>query len=417
VQLPDWFKGGVATLVKDGRVLFVRDGKGTAGTWDPTDGTWRPATGLNKWRSEFAVIALRDGRVLLAGGRNDSDESYSSAYAWEPREDVWTKVGLMSIARAAPSIAMLPDGKVLVAGGYYAYKPRWGMTDPQLGAMLPTTQSGTGLRVRAASLRLPVADVDVPPGGRALATAEIFDPATGEWSTARPMHFARAGAPAVTLADGRILVTGASPANVEIDEHAYDTAEIYDPATGRWSLIRDTEWIPMSELRRQGMPEWALGLATGGLPLDPGTLVALDGGGAVLVGESQWAKHEGEETRSFLYHRKGDRRTEIGTPWLAVWENVPNYRSYTSPGPRWLGAAAVRLPDGRVLVAGGDPDGMEVQPFQVTEARIYEPSTGKWRKAPSTPSALGASQGVLLEDGTVLVIGADGPVFRFYPGR
>jgi hypothetical protein len=70
-----------------------------------------------------------------------------------------------------------------------------------------------------------------------------------------------------------------------------------------------------------------------------------------------------------------------------------------------------------VLVAGGDPDGMEAQHPQTTEARLYEPSTGRWRKAPATPTALGACQGVLLEDGTVLVIGAEGPAFRFYPGR
>ena len=41
-----------------------------------------------------------------------------------------------------------------------------------------------------------------------MATVEIFDPATGAWTKADPMRYARYGAIAVTLADGRILVAG-----------------------------------------------------------------------------------------------------------------------------------------------------------------------------------------------------------------
>jgi hypothetical protein len=422
VKVAGWFEGGEPILLADGRVLFVAHGDGKAATWNPQTGAWRKAAGLNKWRSQFAAIALRDGRVLIAGGRNTSDQSYSSAYTWDPGPDAWTKVGLMSTARAAASIAMLPDGRILVAGGYFAFAPDWGSVWPPSGPGLASfaartagSDPGTGPSVRLASVRLPLADVEVPPEGRALATAEIFDPTTGEWSTARPMRYSRAGAPAITLADGRILVAGAGPENVEMDWHAYSTAEIYDPASGRWSLIDQTGWIPARELRQQGVPDWALDLGTGGWPLSAGTLVPLPDGGAVLVGVSEWAKHEGEETRSFRFAADGNRRTEIGTPWLAVWENLKPYRSYTSPEPRWLGAAVVTLPDGRVLVAGGGGDSIEAESDTTREARLYNPATNRWRKAPAMPLAPGRSTGVLLADGSVLVAG-DGGFLRYYPG-
>ena len=41
-----------------------------------------------------------------------------------------------------------------------------------------------------------------------MATAELFDPTTGSWSQTGPMTYARIGAAAVTLADGRVLVFG-----------------------------------------------------------------------------------------------------------------------------------------------------------------------------------------------------------------
>ncbi|OGO57221.1 MAG: hypothetical protein A2V85_06975 [Chloroflexi bacterium RBG_16_72_14] len=415
-KLPGSTRPGLPVLLADGRVLLISDNGVSAAVWDPATGEWTATSGLNKARSRFAAIGLADGRVLVAGGINSIGESFSSAYAWDPATGDWTKVGIMTQARTAPSIAALPDGRVLVAGGYFAIEQDWGMvTPPDLAWTGPARTGGAGTATLAAFVP-PIADVEVPPYGHGLATAEIFDPATGEWSKARPMRYVRAGAPAVTLADGRVLVAGSTADEITgIDWETYSSGETYDPETGRWSLADETHWIDWDELRELGVPAWVRDVETGGDGLSPGTLVALDDGDAVMIGRSEWAKHQGEETRSFRFDADGGTWREIETPWLAAWENDEPYRTYTSPGPRWLGASAVKLRDGRVLVAGGNNAGMEVEGGTSLAARLYDPATDAWTKLPKVPEPGASGAGILLADGSVMII-VGRSVMRFIPG-
>ena len=135
--------------------------------WDPAGGRWRDAGHLPKARGAFAAIGLPDGRALIAGGINADWFSYSSAYVFDPGSSRWTKTGTMAAGRTSPAAAVLPDGRVLVAGGgYYTGVPGEGRVG---GA-------------RLVGFHLPVADAWPGPTGHALATAELYDPATGTWS-------------------------------------------------------------------------------------------------------------------------------------------------------------------------------------------------------------------------------------------
>jgi Kelch motif len=330
----------------------------------------------------------------------------------------WSKVGLMHKARAAPAAAVLPDGRVLVAGGYFAFEPDG---DGELGPVIDLA----AYRTRPAegdhgSARLD--DVDAPPGGRAMATAELFDPRNGTWSTTGSMRYARAGAVAVTLSDGRVLVfgSGTDEGQVIVDDGALVTAEVYDPATGRFSLAGGLSGYNVDP------PAWAEEYMGGGGVGHVGTLVALDDGGALLVGHAEWVKHSADFSSSYRFDPTSNTWPEIGEAFVSVWDYGPRERSWSSSGRDLAGAIAVKLADGQVLVAGGGGMLVESQSSIVRTARRYDPATRRWVRLPKMPLAKTGATAVLLDDGSVLVIGggtARDPyddsrsTFRFTPSR
>jgi hypothetical protein len=408
-----------AVELGDGRVLVIGEWDGVTEAsppelWDPATGVWQATAPLNKLRSFFAAVALQDGRALVTGGLNDTEQSFSSTYVFDPDTETWTKVGLLGTARTSPSAAVLPDGRVLVAGGYFHVKPELGSapgTGIALAGYHPTTEPSEP--------RLD--DVDVPPVGAALATAELFDPATGTWSPTGALTYARVAPATATLADGRILVVGsrwtATGWPVEVGFGAFGSAEIYDPASGRFSQTGGLPDIDRAALEAQGAPG-ANPIPGGDPEVDyVGTLVALDDGGAVLVGYAQSWKHQGDITRSFRYDPTTGTWSEIGQTYIVIGE--PSPVMLTNPGaPDLTRAAVARLSDGSVLIAESSRN------LPTQSVHRYDPATTTWSELPSMPEPGGAvGPAVVRADGSVLVLvvtyGSDSDVssaIRFVPG-
>src|SRR5207244_2851418 len=72
-------------------------------------------------------------------------------------------------------------------------------------------------------------------GKVALATAELYDPATGTWSPTGSMATVRQKFGASLLPNGRVLVAGGDDEMANVATVYYASAELYDPATGTWS--------------------------------------------------------------------------------------------------------------------------------------------------------------------------------------
>lgn len=255
---------------------------------------------------------LNDGRVLVAGGFYAT--VLKSAEIYDPTTGTWSNTGNLVTARGGHTANLLPDGKVLIAGG-------------DGGGSLP----------------------------RPMASAEIYDPATGTWSATGSMEFPREDHTATSLPDGRVVVAGGT---VNFDD-GLNTAEVYDPATGTWSEtgnLNDGRWLHVAGL------------------LPDGTVLVAGGAGP---GRAQLASAE-------IYNPTTGQWTFTGSLAMA----------------RWLHAGAV-LADGRFLVAGGDR-----QPAYnpIAQAEIYDPSTGRWQSGGTTKGRVGPTV-TLLAHGRVLEAG------------
>jgi hypothetical protein len=401
----DWYGGPVVRLADGGALAIAGDGSAVA-RWDPRSATWTKGPGLNAPRSDFAAVALRDGRVLVVGGVNDRQQAYSSAYVYDPAVPGgrWSKIGLMGTARSAPAAAVLADGRVLVAGGAYVDRPAV-VEDRAPSAVAAAYHPGMPMSVGGRR------SDDVSPSHTvpALATAEILDPVTGTFSPTGSMRYARAGAQAVTLADGRVLVvapggelwvggdTGAS-----IDPRATGTTEAYDPATGRFTLVGSLPEIDRSAIAAAGVevPK------TDPWMTSTGTLVPLADGGALLVGHDVSWKHEADVVRTFRFDGGTGAWHQVGPAYAGVndWQ-AGVWRS--TPGVDLAGAYAAPLLDGRVLVAGGLESDTHGGLTEARTARTYDAATGTWSDLAPMPTGRQGGRTTTLSDGSVLLVGGD----------
>ena len=145
------------------------------------------------------------------------------------------------IAREFHTATLLPDGRVLIAGGM-----NWDLMtvaasaelyDPATGTFSPTGPMATARAAHTATLladgRVLITGGEYLDGGTNwayLSSAELYDPATGKFSPTGPMGSARWRHTATLLSDGRVLVAGGAD-----NKGGLVSAELYDPASGTFS--------------------------------------------------------------------------------------------------------------------------------------------------------------------------------------
>jgi WD40 repeat protein len=210
----------------------------TAEIFDPATEAFTPTGDLNEPRNGHTATLLPDGRVLISGGWGESDR-LSTAELFDPQTGTFSRTGSLSSPRAGMTATLLPDGRVLVAGGDSA------RDTPQLVAEIYDPDSETfslggslneGRFAHTATLledgRILFAGGS-PGEGNILASAEIYDPSSGEFTPTGSLNEVRYKHAAVRLEDGRVLVLGGSDENDWTGK--YSSAEIYDPASGEFA--------------------------------------------------------------------------------------------------------------------------------------------------------------------------------------
>lgn len=209
---------------------------------DVLHGSWTATGSLAAGRIGSSAVRLQDGRVLVAGGFQQSQAAMNSVEIYNPSSGTWSVAAPMISSRIVPSLVVLADGRVLVAGGRWDFLTNGNSTstaeiyDPSANTW---TRTGSMLTARETKLQL------LLPGGRAffiggshtvngainvLTSTELYDPSTGLFSAGPAMASPHGAGAISSLANGRWLVAGG------LNGAAIGaTAETYDAASNAWS--------------------------------------------------------------------------------------------------------------------------------------------------------------------------------------
>jgi N-acetylneuraminic acid mutarotase len=340
--------GATATLLSNGDVLVAGGGTAAAELYHSRTGTWSRTGSMSIARTNATATLLPDGDVLVAGGCCKPGNPFvglSSAELYDPSTGAWSTTGSMQKPRSGHTATLLQNGEVLVAGGACngtAYGCDGGsflvnlrsaeLYDPATGVWTATGSMRDGREFQTATL-LPNGEVLVTGGFNScdddfcsdLRTAELYDPVTGKWLSARAMSVAREQQTATLLSDGEVLVAGGlNEGGFSGFPATYKSAEIYDPLFNRWT------------------PTGSMNQARAGQ-----TATLLDSGWVLVAGG-------------------GSSTSEIYEPNRGLW--VPTGSLSTTRTDQ----TATLLSDGDVLVAGGS--GPDRQPLSTAE--VYQTGAG-----------------------------------------
>jgi hypothetical protein len=186
-------------------------------------------------RSGHSATLLADGKVLIAGGMRRNQDFYKSSELYDPTTGKFERAGDMTMARVGQAGILLPSGKVLIAGGWTGpgCTDSAELYDPATRRFTPTAKM-TARRGNPSATLLSDGDVLIAGGGDrdtpgGISLAEVFHPATLSFQAIRPMHYARISHTATLLKDGRVLIIGGR------GETLATAAELYDPKTRKFS--------------------------------------------------------------------------------------------------------------------------------------------------------------------------------------
>ena len=258
------------TELDNGALMVVGGGNGSLLSPDAVDTIERynpylreftADTPMHQERTLHRATTLLDGRVLVTGGSADLGTGHATAELYDPATQQWTMIP-MTATRIAHTATLLGDGRVLVAGGsnsfvltpptstnflpiFQSSQNTAEIFDPTTGSFTPTANTMSANRFAHAATTLPDGRILLSGGVRDgqivfgtgsplyAATSDIFDPTTNSFSPTGPMQIPRAIHTQDVLTDGTVIAIGGAGGALVV---SLPSTEIFDPATGQWTL-------------------------------------------------------------------------------------------------------------------------------------------------------------------------------------
>jgi hypothetical protein len=345
-------------MLPTGKVMFWQTWRESIGRWDPvTEQFSTAAFPLPNAHNPFCSghAWLPDGRLFIAGGNIDTFEGLNFANIYNPFTNTW--------ANNVPNLPVVPAGAPYGAGRSGRWYPS------------ATTLGNGDILVMSGSM-VGAAEPDAHP------LPQVYSAATNSWRNLTTAYKELPLYPRTFLApDGRVVsLSGLSDETEFLDttgtgswSYLMDTLDNnlsnYGPAvmydTGKIAYIggghNPTKNVSLLDLN-DSTPAWRYGADDMAQPRRQNNITILADGTVLITG--------GSSTTGF---NEAAGRVTIAEIWDPVTEQVEQvaqasdlYRGYHS--------TALLLPDGRVLVTGGDHDSGGPAPPQNLNAEIYSPA-------------------------------------------
>jgi hypothetical protein len=435
-------KWHTATLLGSGKVLVTGGWLevvsvppfNDADIFDPVDESFTPTSNLMNVRRFIHVAALLpSGQVLIAGGRpfdaTTLVEATATAEIYDPGAGTFTPTGSMGSRRAFPAAVSLASGKVLVAGGgneQFAGQPFF---DAIATAELydPATLTFTG--VGSLSETRQYATLTALPSGGALEvggaakgyhdhqsspprwTSELFDLATGVFRPAGGIVNVGAYPITVTLPNNSLLIAG----GLNGQNQAVASAFTMGPENPLQLQPINALVAPRSNAAAVLLDANTLfvagGISSDGAATNSSEVFNISGGTFSAATAMNFARAGHTVTRmpsGQVLVAGGQDHSGADVTAAELYDPAAN--TFTAIGaltaPRWHHTAAL-LPSGKVLIAGGQSLGQSQPPGM----ELYDPA-GRTFSAVESPVVTGVTSSSALFSGDVFLAG-DGVALRY----
>jgi N-acetylneuraminic acid mutarotase len=274
----------------------------------------------------------------------------------------------MTVNRYAPAASFGLDGKLYVFGGDSAGVTGSGeVYDPASGTWSSNLPDMPTPRFQAATTLGQDGKIYVIGGAivngvtLAVGTVEAYDPASQTWTSLPSLHMPRYGAVAATGPDGTLYVFGGYGQGQYLD-----SVESYSPGALAWTTVTTTTMpVPLAFA-------------------------------AATMGPGDWLYFIGGQNTSLLspYLNTVYAYNLVSGQWITL-ANLP------AP----LGQASAAFgPDGRIYVFGG-ATGPGDEGATVNTVQAYEPNTGIWKPAEPLRAARSGASALAGPDGRIYLVG------------